>query len=62
MVLLLDPHVIKKVGVLAELKGAPHNFEFICEYHTAGFKEAHYIAPLQDDLCNVGVTSIHIRW
>ena len=36
--LLLAYRVPDKVGVLEELKGAPQNFEFICEYHTAGFK------------------------
>ena len=61
MDLLFAPHVLDKVGVLAEIKGAPQNFEFICEYHAAGFKEAHYVAPLQNELCDVGVTSSHIR-
>ena len=61
MGLLLASHVLNKVGVPADLKHAPQNFEFICEYHAAGFKEAHYVAPLQNELCDVGVTSSHIR-
>ena len=48
MGLLLASHVIEKLGVFADIKGEPHHFEFICEYHDAGFKEAHYVAPFQD--------------
>ena len=60
MGLLLASCVLEKVCVFAELKGVPHIFEFICEYHTAGFKEAHYVSPLQDEHFNIGVTGSHL--